>query len=107
LPFRNDGVMLLGELAEAQPPHRKQIVPALMSFLKETVQLTNAEQEAVTLAALHEVELAGNALLRCGAEGKEALNKEALPRLKDLQFHKSEHVRNAAEQLQQKIMDAP
>jgi hypothetical protein len=98
---------LLGELAEGQPEYRKQIIPPVVAILKEAVQRTNAPNEFETLAAIAEVDQAGNALLKCGAQAKQTLSKEVVPRLKDLQFHKSDDVRKTAENLRKKIEDAP
>jgi hypothetical protein len=102
-PFRQEGTRLLGEIAEGQPELRKQVIPPLVSVLKEAVQETNATPEFQVLAAIQEVDLAGAALLKCGPEAKDALVKEVLPRLKDLQFHKSAEVRKKAEELRGKI----
>jgi hypothetical protein len=106
-PFREECIRLLGELAEGQPEHRKQIVPPLVAALKEAVQQTKTDQEDVLLQAIVDVDLAGTALLKCGPEAKPTLTKEVLPRLKDLQFHKSDRVRATAEELRKKIEDAP
>src|SRR5262249_19918127 len=92
-PFRDEGARLLGDLAEGQPEHRKQIIPALTALLKESVQNTNATQDAAVLHAIQEVDLVGNALMKCGPEAKPTLAKEVVPRLKDLEFHRSKEVR--------------
>jgi hypothetical protein len=106
-PFRDAGVRLLGELGEGHAEHRKQIVPTLANLLKEAAQQTNSAVERVALSAIEEVDHIGNALIRCGPEAKQALSKEVLPRLKELQFHRSAAVRRTAEQLRQKIEEAP
>jgi hypothetical protein len=59
------------------------------------------------LNAISWVEHTGNTLVKCGEEAKQTLTKEVLPRLKDLQFHKSDNVRKTAEALRKKIEDAP
>jgi hypothetical protein len=105
-PFREEGVQLLGELGEGQPAQRKQIIPTLTGLLKESVQQTNADHEGPVLIAAQDVSLTTDALLRCGPEAKEVLTKEALPRLKELQFHRSDAVRKAAEAARRKIEDA-
>jgi outer membrane biosynthesis protein TonB len=106
-PFRHEGLAILGELAEGQPAFRNQIILPVTALLKEAVQQTNAPNERQVLAAIEEVEDAGNALLKCGDEAKQTLTKEVVPRLKDLQFHKSDRVRKTAEALRQKIEDGP
>jgi HEAT repeat protein len=107
VPFRHEGLAILGELAEGQPAFRKQIIPPVTAVLKEAVQQTSAPSEFQVLTAIAEVEDAGNALLKCGDEARQTLTKEVVPRLKDLQFHKSDQVRKTAEALRQKIEDTP
>jgi hypothetical protein len=102
-PFRDKAVELLGNLVEAQPNYRKQIIPALMSVLKEAMERTNASEDGKVIAAVTEISLTGNALLKCGTEGKEALENEAASRLKQLKFHQSDQVRKIADTLQKKI----
>lgn len=106
-PFRQEGVYLLGELAATQPAHREQILPVLSDLLKEATQKTAGADPFVVLDAMTEVDRIGTALWRCGAEGKKTLKSETLPKLDDLQFHKSEKVRQAATALRQKIENAP
>jgi hypothetical protein len=102
-PFRDKAVELLGNLAEAQTNYRKQIIPALMSVLKEAMERTNASEDSKVISAVTEISLTGNALLKCGTQGREALEYEAAPRLKQLRFHQSDQVRRIAETLQKKI----
>jgi hypothetical protein len=104
-PFRDESVQLLGEIAEGQPQHRKQIIPPLVSALKESVQGTKAAHEQLVLQAIQEVEETGTALLKCGRDAKQALTKEVLPRLLELKFHPSDSVRTTANQLRMKIED--
>jgi hypothetical protein len=106
-PFREDGLRLLGDIGEAQPEQRKLIVPALVVVLKEAVQTSNGQADRQILQGIEEVENAASALIRCGSEAKPVLTKEVMPRLKDLQFHKSGQVRATAEKLRAKIEDAP
>jgi HEAT repeat protein len=105
-PFRGDAVRLLGDVAEKQLDHRKQIAPVLVTVLKEETQQTKSANENQVLVAIEEVAHTGEALLKCGPDAKQSLTKEVLPRLKDLQFHKSEKVRTVAEQLRKKIEEA-
>jgi hypothetical protein len=106
-PFRHPGIEILGEVAEAQPDRRKQIIPPLVAALKEAAQQTSSNEEHVILAAIAEVELAGEALIKCGVDGKDAVVKEVLPRLKDLEFHKSDRVRKTAEELRRRVENSP
>jgi hypothetical protein len=101
--FRKYAVELLGTIAETQPKHRKQIVPPLVAVLKEAVERTNDPVASKVQAAIAEISVAGDALVKCGPDAKESLEKEALPRLKELKFHRSEQVRKTAEQLREKI----
>jgi hypothetical protein len=106
-PFREDGLELLGGLAEGHPYFRKQIIPPVVAILKESAQHTNAPNEYEVLAAIAAIDQAGDTLLKCGAEAKQTLTKEVIPQLKDLKFHKSENVRKTAANLRKKIEDAP
>jgi hypothetical protein len=101
-PFRDKAVELLGNVAEAQPKFRKQIIAALMAVLKEAMERTNDSEERKVIVAANEISVAGNALLKCGIEGREALENEAAPRLKQLKLHQSDQVRKIAETLQKK-----
>jgi hypothetical protein len=107
VPFRAQGLTLLGELAEGQPDFRKQIIPPVVAILKEAVQDTSATDKEEVLNAIAWVDHAGNTLLKCGDEAKQTLTKEVVPRLKELQFHKSDIVRKTAEALRKKIEDVP
>jgi hypothetical protein len=107
VPFRQHGLELLGELAEGQPGFRKQIIPPVVAILKEAVQHTNAPDDNEVVNAISWVDLIGKTLLNCGEEAKPTLVKEVVPRLKQLQFHKSETVRKTAEDLRKKIEDGP
>lgn len=104
-PFREDGVRLLGEIAESQEDQRKQIVPPLVAVLKEAVEQVSAADapEFSILQNIAQVDEAGNALLKCGPDGKDVLIKTVVPKLNDLQFNKSEQVRKTAEALKKKI----
>jgi hypothetical protein len=102
-PFRGEAVQLLGEIGEGRTEHRKQIIPPLVTVLKDQVQETKSDNEQQALGAIAAVEQTGEALLKCGPDAKQPLSKEVLPRLKDLQFHKSAEVRKVAEQLRKKI----
>jgi hypothetical protein len=106
-PFRDDGLRLLGKLAQGHPAHRKQIIPTLVSVLEETRPQTNANEEPLVVDAIRELDLTTDALLNCGPEAKQTLAKEALPKLKDLQFNPSANVRKAAGELVRKIETAP
>jgi hypothetical protein len=102
--IRNYALELLGTIAEAQPKHRKQIVPPLVTVFKEAVERTNDPNNNHSVqTAITELSLAGDALVKCGADAKESLDKEVLPLLKELKFHRSEQVRKTAEQLREKI----
>jgi hypothetical protein len=103
LTFRQYAIELLGTIAESHPKHRKQIVPPLVAVLKEAVERTNDADDYKVQAATAEMSQVGNTLVKCGADAKESLEKEALPRLKELKFHRSELVRKTAEQLREKI----
>ena len=104
-PFREDGVRLLGEIAESQEDERKLIVPPLVAVLKEAVEHISAADtpEFSILQDIAQVDEAGNALLKCGPDGKDVLVKTVVPKLNDLQFNKSEQVRKTAEALKKKI----
>jgi hypothetical protein len=106
-PFRENGVRLLGELGEGRPEHRKLIVPTLAGVLREAVQETKTQNERELLEALAAVEGATTALVKCGPEVGEILAKEAVPQLKELQFHRSDRVRQAAETLRKRIEEGP
>lgn len=106
-PFREEGLALLGGLAEEQPAFRKQIIPPVVGILKEGVQRTSSSNEYEVLAGIAEVEDAGHTLLKCGEEARPLVAKEVMPRLKELQFHKSDKVRKTAEELRKKIEDLP
>ena len=75
-------------------------------MLSEASKQTESKDDNEVLTGLATVEEAGNALLKCGPEAKTTLSNEVLPRLKDLQFHKSAQVRQAAEKLRKQIEDA-
>jgi hypothetical protein len=102
-PFRDEGLRLLGEVGEARPEQRKQIVPLLVAFLREAAGRTASDEDSEVLIAMGEVESVGNALVKCGPEAKQALSKEVLPRLKELKFHRSEEVRRSAAELSRKV----
>jgi hypothetical protein len=104
-PFRGEGLRLLGEVGEARPEQRKQIVPLLVLFLRGASGRTAAEEDSEVLNAIREVESVVNALIKCGPEAKQALGTEALPRLKELKFHRSEDVRRSAGELSRKVED--
>jgi len=106
-PFRHSALTLLGEVAENQPEQRKKIIPPLTAALKEAAQQTSSTNANAILDAIAQVEFAGDALIKCGPEAKKTLEKEVLPRLKDLQFNKSDQVRQTAEALRKKIEEAP
>ncbi len=106
-PFRDDGLEILGGLAESHPDFRKQIIPPVVAILKEAAQHTNDPNEYQILAAIASIDRAGDTLLKCGPEAKQTLAKEVIPQLKDLKFHKSENVRKTAENLRNKIERAP
>src|SRR5262249_6187646 len=105
-PFRGDGLNLLGELAESHPDFRKQIIPPVVTLLKDAVQHTNDPNESRVLESISWVEHTGNTLLKCGDDAKQILSKEVTSCLRDLQFNKSENVRKTAETLRKKIEDA-
>ncbi|GEM_PF-5191331 len=106
-PFRFDAILLLGMLGESNPEHRGQIVPALIPFLKEASQHAKDKMENTVLAAMSQIALIGSALLKCGDDAKQALRKEVLPRLRELEFNQSDQVRRMAQALKTKIEDAP
>ncbi len=106
-PFRPQGVELLGGLGESQPAYRKQIVPVLVAVLKEAVEHTKSDTDRDVLESITEVERTGEALLKCGTEAQQSLKTAVVPRLKDLEFHRSDLVRKKAEALRSKITDAP
>ena len=76
--FRDSAVELLGIIAEAQPKTRKQIVPPLVAFLKAADERTIAAEGSNVRVAITELTTTGDALLKCGAEAKDALNTEIL-----------------------------
>jgi hypothetical protein len=106
-PFRAKAVHLLGEIAERRSEHRNEIIPALVAVLTDAAKHTESAQDFEVLAGIATVDGAGNALLKCGPEAKTTLAKEVLPRLKELQFHKSAQVRQAADALRKKIEGTP
>jgi hypothetical protein len=77
-----------------------------VTVLNDACKQTKAEQDGEALQGLAAVEGATDALLKCGPDAKEPLSKDALPRLKDLQFHKSAKVREVADKLRKKIEEA-
>jgi hypothetical protein len=106
-PLRARAVQLLGDLAEDRAEHRKEIIPAIVAVLNDAAKHTESSQDIEVLAGIGEVDSACHALLKCGPDAKPTLTKDVLPRLKDLQFHKSAQVRQAAEKLRKSIEDAP
>jgi hypothetical protein len=94
---------LLGEIGEGQTDQRKEIIPVLTALIKAAAERTTSKTDAEVLQGIDEVDHTGTALLKCGPEAKRALAKEVVPRLKDLQFHKTDTIRQTAEELRKKI----
>jgi HEAT repeat protein len=105
-PFRDEGIQLLGDLVEAAPNHQKQVVPQLLPLLKEAVQRTTSTQDQEVLQAIQEVDEIVTALLKCGEQARTALTREVAPRLRDLQFHRSDRVRSTAEALSKRVQES-
>ena len=85
---------------------QKLIMPPVVALLKAEVQSANGKDEFTLVDVIKTIEEIGNTLLKCGPEAKPILAAEVVPQLKELQFHKSEAVRNTASALRKKIEDA-
>jgi hypothetical protein len=104
-PFRSTAVEMLGVLADKRPDYRKEIVPTLLTVLSDGCELTKSTNPIEVLVGVSAIESAGDGLLKCGPAAKTAMGEEVLPRVKELQFHESAQVRQAADKLRKKIED--
>jgi hypothetical protein len=104
-PFRQNGIELLGELADKHVEHREKILRTLVSILNDASKKTNSKNDFDVFQGLAEIESAAAAVNSCGAEGKKVMAKEVAQIQKDLEFHASDKVRLAGKELS-KVLSA-